>query len=361
MTKTKVDYKKVLKRDVIDLLNIHGVSGNERAVRNHIKPILEELMDKVEVDFYGNLLGELKVGSGLGASVLLSAHMDTVKGVLKDRELIVGGDYIYSDFGALGGDDRAGIAIILSVLKNIKNTNFEGKIKVAFSREEEIGCVGASKINPDWFNDVELAIVVDRRGNRDVVVGCGGAFCSDNTGMFFESVGELIGQNWNCIEGGISDATVFSLHNVNSVNLSAGYYNEHTAKEHLSLHDMTDTTMYILEALNVIDLNFTTFGDVPNTNKWVKDTWGKYLYGGATYENNYGSERDMYRYGNGYDYEQYYEDEFVWAQEEDSNGDGDVYVYEYGDSIVISQKDNEINLTRTAFRSLLKQLDNYSI
>lgn len=327
---------KKMKKQLINLLNIHATSGNEAPVRKYLKPILTNLMDVVKVDSYGNLLAEKKCGNGNGATVLLSAHMDTVKGVLADRKLIITEDgIIMSNKGALGADDRAGIAIILTVLRNLNKLNFNGTIKVAFSREEEIGCVGASKIDPNWYKDVDLAIVVDRRGNRDIVVGCCGmAFCSDSVGYFMEDVAKLVDMpDWKCVEGGISDAIVFAEHGINSINLSAGYMNEHTANEYVSLKDMRNTVRLILQTIAVINQFYKTFGLVPNENKWVKSWYYKGYY-------NY--------------YEDSFEGEYVWAEESDLNGD--VYIYDVGADIVIQQGNHEIILSRETMKSLIKQL-----
>lgn len=327
---------KKMKKQLINLLNIHATSGNEAPVRKYLKPILTNLMDVVKVDSYGNLLAEKKCGNGNGATVLLSAHMDTVKGVLADRKLIITEDgIIMSNKGALGADDRAGIAIILTVLRNLNKLNFNGTIKVAFSREEEIGCVGASKIDPNWYKDVDLAIVVDRRGNRDIVVGCCGmAFCSDSVGYFMEDVAKLVDMpDWKCVEGGISDAIVFAEHGINSINLSAGYMNEHTANEYVSLKDMRNTVRLILQTIAVINRFYKTFGLVPNENKWVKSWYYKGYY-------NY--------------YEDSFEGEYVWVEEADLNGD--VYIYDVGADIVIQQGNHEIILSRETMKSLIKQL-----
>src|SRR5690606_37600213 len=110
----------------------------------------------------------------------------------------------------LGADDRAGIAIIISALESLEKLNFNGTIKLAFSREEEIGCIGSGKMNPDWYSNVDLAIVIDRKGNRDIVVGCGMAFCSDSVGHFMEDVSAMCDMDWKCVEGGISDAMTFA-------------------------------------------------------------------------------------------------------------------------------------------------------
>lgn len=261
----------MMRKQLLELLSIKAPSGEEKPVRDYLKPILEELMNKVFIDDYGNLLAEKVCGTGDGVTVLLSAHMDTVSGVLDDRTLIERDGMITSSKGVLGADDRAGIAIILEVLRNVNNLkDFNGTIKVAFSCAEEIGCVGASKIDLSWYQDVNLAIVVDRRGNRDIVVGNSYmAFCSNEVGKFMEKVSALLEMDWKCVEGGTSDARVFAENGVNAVNLSAGYRNEHTSKEYVVLKDMENTVKIILQALAIINQFADTFGEVPDANRWA--------------------------------------------------------------------------------------------
>jgi putative aminopeptidase FrvX len=331
---------KNLRNKLVRLLNIHGVSGDEANVRKYLKPILEYNMDTVEIDNYGNLLATKKVGDGNGATVLLSAHMDTVKGVLADRELIEKNGVISSDKGALGADDRAGIAIILTVLENINKLGFDGTIKVAFSREEEIGCVGSGKIDPKWYEDVDLALVCDRRGSRDIVVGCGMAFCSNEVGHFMEDVSKMADMDYKATEGGISDAMTFAEEGVNSVNLSVGYYNEHTAKEYVVISEMKDTVRLILQTIAIINQFVDTFGEVPRENRWVK-AWGS----------SKSSSKSNYSYAS------YYEDgwdDMIYAEEFDTNGD--VFVYEIGKDVVIQQGDNEVLLSRESLKGLMEQL-----
>lgn len=334
---------KKMRQQLIKLLGIHGISGQETNVRSYLKPILENSMDTVTIDNYGNLLADKQIGNGKGATVLLSAHMDTVRGVLANRELIEKDGVITSSEGVLGADDRAGIAIILAVLRNLeKSTSFNGNLKIAFSREEEIGCKGADKIKTSWYEGVDLAIVVDRRGNRDIVTGCSSAFCSNEVGNFMEEVSKLCGMDWKCVEGGVSDAMSFSSNGINSINLSAGYEHEHTSKEYVVLNDMADTVRLIMQTFAVINDFCHTFGDVPDENNWVSN-W----YGG--------------KYGGNYGYN-YYEDtwgrkEDVWAEVVDEE-EGHTYAYEIGADIVIQQGDNEIVLSRQNLRSLMNQLKN---
>jgi putative aminopeptidase FrvX len=320
-----------IKQQLVELLEIHGVSGNEKPVRDYLEPILTDIMDETIIDDYGNLLGVLKVGTGEGATILLSAHMDTVRGVRKDKKVVEKDGIFRAELpdgtsGVLGADDRAGIAIILTALRNIPKS-FNGTIKVAFSREEEIGCVGAEQISREFLDYVDLAIVVDRRGNRDIVIGCDMAFCSNNVGDFMEHVSEVADMDWNCVEGGISDAMSFATRGVNSINLSAGYQNEHTTNEFVSIWNMQDTTKLIIQALALVNGFYHTFGEVPDGNKWIKQSRTRHQY------------RDYY-----------FEDEMIWEEESDENGD--VYAYAIDDDIVIRQGGNEIRMNEDNFLKL---------
>jgi di/tripeptidase len=272
-----------LVKEFLELVKIQAPSGKEAPVRNFLKRKLmpknnksNHLVDEMIVDEHGNLLAEKKCGTGEGATVILSAHMDTVSFLDKDRKIVYdkNNDTVYSTKGILGADDRAGIAIILNVLRNIPET-FNGNIHVSFSVEEERGCVGANKIDQEWIKKADLAIVIDRKGNRDIVHGTWGTpFCDTKVGEFFENL--LPEAKWVATDGGISDACSFSKAGVNSVNLSAGYYNEHTAKEFAIMHEMFDTRDLVLHALLNVNSHYKGWGSVPapKTYYYEDDDWG---------------------------------------------------------------------------------------
>lgn len=271
---------KNMKTELTTLLKIQAPSGQEHKVVKYAKPVLESLCDKVWLDSYGNLLAEKVVGSGEGATIILSAHMDSVNNIQKGRKVVEVDGIFTSTKGVLGADDRAGMAIVLAVLRNVEKTAFDGVIKVAFSREEEIGCVGSGYIDKEWIKGSDLAIVVDRRGNNDIVVGnFSQAFCSTAVGEFLENCSAILDSDWQAIEGGISDACTFADLNVNSVNLSAGYRHEHTEKEYVVFDDMKKTVNLMLQALALINDFADTFGDVPQENKWIENSYGGYRNG----------------------------------------------------------------------------------
>ncbi|ALA07296.1 hypothetical protein SECTIM467_172 [Brevibacillus phage SecTim467] len=251
-------------QQLFELLCIEAPSGQETKVRKYLEPKLVELVDKIHVDAAGNLLAEKKCGDGNGAIVMLSAHMDSVKNIQKGRKVIEKNGVFFSTKGVLGADDRAGIAIIMSVLRNIDKIDFNGNIKVAFTVSEEIGCVGSRKMDVNWYEDVDLAIVVDRRGNRDIVTGCGAPynFCSEAVGKFFENCSGLLDMDWKVVGGGTSDAITFSSNGIHSVNLSAGYYNEHTEKEFVVIKDCQDTINLILQVFALANRFYQNFGEI---------------------------------------------------------------------------------------------------
>lgn len=305
--------KKKMIEQVKTLMTMVTPSNNEKEVRQYLKTVLADKYgkDNVWVDSYGNLFAETVVGSGKGSTVTLSAHMDSVNNYGKVHTLIDKDGIISAKDGICGADDKAGIAIVLEVLRNIPES-FDGKVKVAFFVEEEIGCVGSSRASAneskEWIADSDLAIVVDRRGNRDVVVGnFSQAFCSTPVGHFFEEASAMQDMDWKCVEGGISDTATFAELNVNAVNLSAGYRNEHSKNEWVSVHDMYDTVRLIVQALAIVNHHVDTFGDVTEENKWITG-WDSYSYG-------YGSKWSKY---DDYSYttsnKKYYEEELAYSK-----------------------------------------------
>ncbi|CAG7645477.1 hypothetical protein PAECIP111802_03526 [Paenibacillus allorhizosphaerae] len=166
---------------------------------------------------------------------MLSAHMDIYQELDEGRIIVQDGTTLRSTRGILGADDRAGIAIILEISNEIHRTNFNGTLKIAFTVKEEIGLIGSQKLDPYFLADVDAAIVVDRRGTRDIVTSYAGIipFCTEDYGRLLEEAGRLTGMaDWKVTAGGSSDAKILSQKfSIPSVNLSAGYMNEHTDRE----------------------------------------------------------------------------------------------------------------------------------
>ncbi|WLR52746.1 M20/M25/M40 family metallo-hydrolase [Bacillus tianshenii] len=233
------------------LFNIVGESGNERRIRQYLVNRLSKQVDDVYVDSAGNVLATYECGDG--PTILLSAHMDTCEAIHPTREIIENGTVLSSSKGIFGADDRAGIGIILKVIEEIHKLNFNGTIKLAFTVKEEIGCVGAIEMDRRFLENVDAAIVVDRRNSRDIVTSRMGIdlFCEQAYGRLFEQAGQRLGMaDWKMTEGGTSDALIFSREGIPSVNLSAGYQYEHTNNETFDLVAAYETIQLIRDVLH---------------------------------------------------------------------------------------------------------------
>jgi tripeptide aminopeptidase len=238
------------KQRLIGLLSITGASGNEGLIRQAVRGKLRPLADDLYVDRAGNVCAAIYCGEG--PTVLLSAHMDIYQELEPERRIIQDGTILRSTEGILGADDRAGIAVILEIASKIHRTNFNGTLKVAFTVKEEIGLIGSQKLDPCFLADVDAAIVVDRRGTRDIVTSCASVipFCPEEYGMLFEEAGRLAGMpDWRTTTGGSSDAKVLSqMFGIPSVNLSAGYTYEHTDSETVD-YTATYETLKLIESV----------------------------------------------------------------------------------------------------------------
>jgi len=143
-----------------DLVQIDSPSGEEEAMAVELTRRLEALGFSVKRDAYGNVVAD----DGGADPILLSAHMDTVepgRGIKPS----VDGDRIVSDGSTiLGGDCKCGVAAILEALESAHEDGAPRHgIEVAFTREEEIGLVGARNLDFSMINAKE-AIVFDGEG-----------------------------------------------------------------------------------------------------------------------------------------------------------------------------------------------------
>lgn len=141
--------------EFMELVRIDSLSLKERQICDTLKKKLQEMgYDPIEDDAgqkvggqCGNIICTIKGNKDVPA-VLVTAHMDTVVPGI-GKKPIIEGDLIKSDGTTiLGGDDAAGIAIILETLKILKEQGTEhGDIQVAFTIAEEIGLLGAKNLD----------------------------------------------------------------------------------------------------------------------------------------------------------------------------------------------------------------------
>ncbi|SDC89046.1 MULTISPECIES: M20/M25/M40 family metallo-hydrolase [unclassified Candidatus Frackibacter] len=139
----------------IELTQIDSESYNEREIADKLKKELLELGLKVNEDDAGdvienntgNIIAKLKGNEPSLPKLLLSAHMDTVKPG-KSIEPVVEDGIIFSQGDTiLGADDKAGITMILTILRELKDSQSSyGDIEVVFTVCEEAGLLGSKNL-----------------------------------------------------------------------------------------------------------------------------------------------------------------------------------------------------------------------
>ena len=196
--------------------------------------------------------------------VALVAHLDTVfkhppQNIYYDRVKNV----MWSPEG-LGADDRAGVYAITQILKAGLHPT------IIFTTDEELGCVGADALvvqMPNCPTDLKYIIQLDRRGSDDCV------FYSCNNPEFDTYV-ESFGFVTNF--GSFSDiSSICPAWKVAGVNLSIGYYNEHSVSETLCVGQMFNTIKKVKQMLeDAKNASYFEYQEGFGISKWFQKNWG---------------------------------------------------------------------------------------
>ena len=219
------------------------------------------------------------------APIMLVAHLDTVfkqpsKNIYYDKEEGV----VWSPQG-LGADDRAGVFAIMKIIQN----GFRPHI--CFTTEEERGGIGArllTKRYPKATLDIKYIVQLDRQGTYDCVF-----YYCDNMAFqdFIEKYGFIT--DW----GTFSDiSTICPAWKIAGVNLSVGYFNEHSTIETLHVKALYSTILKVQKMIAEID-NAPYFEYIELPTEYLHK-----LYGCI-----YPTEEDDYDYAYGYDNYNYYQ------------------------------------------------------
>ncbi|MBI4651213.1 M20/M25/M40 family metallo-hydrolase [Candidatus Desantisbacteria bacterium] len=158
-----------LLKTFLELVKIESPSGQEDKIRDWIIKYLKKSGVTTIVDSFGNIIAK-KEGMG-GHCFLLNAHIDTVqpcndiKPCVKDGIVNVEGNTI------LGADDKAGVAAILELISVLKETQIKHyPLEIVFSVQEEIGTIGAQKLNYSLI-DAKYGVTIDGGKINEIVMG----------------------------------------------------------------------------------------------------------------------------------------------------------------------------------------------
>ena len=158
----------------VELVKIDSESGHETTISKFLQRKLKTLGVKVYVDRPGNIHGEFTrsnpENTTPSATLLFSAHLDTVKpgkGIIPQvsRELISSsGDTV------LGADDKSGIAEILEMLTILKENNLPScPIHLLFTVSEEVGLQGSRNLEKSDLK-ADYGLVLDTGGPIGTVI-----------------------------------------------------------------------------------------------------------------------------------------------------------------------------------------------
>ncbi len=157
--------------------------------------------------------------------ILLVAHMDTVfENPPREVYYKKSEDKIFSFTGGIGADDRCGVYALLKILKKYNPS-------VLFTQGEEMGLIGAqSAVDILAKPNVKYIIEFDRMGSNDMVFyDCGNTQFMDYIKQF----------GFDKQFGTYSDISILGpIWDIASVNLSCGYYHEHSKREYVIFHEL---------------------------------------------------------------------------------------------------------------------------
>ncbi len=181
--------------------------------------------------------------------VLFNAHVDTVK---RDNEFNIKqyGDFIYNRKGILGADDRAGIWIAYNLAK--------AGASILLTDYEETTKAGVNAFCMDFYDvNHKIFVGLDRRGFKEFV---NYGYAAEEINRIFKKLGykEKIGSYSDVLK-------LTERYSRLNVNLSVGFYNEHTKDEYLSLSSMHFTLNKCLKLLSyqIPDIKINNYLDFP--------------------------------------------------------------------------------------------------
>jgi hypothetical protein len=187
------------------------------------------LPKSLKEDEFGNLF--IKIGE---SDVMFTSHLDTATKANTEVVHIFDGDIIKTDGKSiLGADDKAGVTIMLYMIKN----NIPGLYY--FFLGEEVGCIGSKKVadvqKKEKIEGINKVISFDRRSTSSIITHQTSRRCCS------EEFGEALSKALNDVEetfvyknddtGVLTDSVQFISIYPECTNISVGYYSEHTFSE----------------------------------------------------------------------------------------------------------------------------------
>lgn len=157
-------------------------SGNEKAISDYLLDFGKSLGLECIQDAALNIIIKkpASIGYENAPAVIIQGHMDMVCEKNSDKEhdfekdpinLVVKGDYIYTDRTTLGADDGIAVAYAMTLLED--NTIEHPAIEVLLTTDEEAGMSGAMALQPHYING-KIVLNLDSEEEGKLLVSCAG-------------------------------------------------------------------------------------------------------------------------------------------------------------------------------------------
>lgn len=268
----------------IDLLKklceINHPSGKEHSMVTFILNFCYKISGiSFELDDYNNLF-ITKNTTNPDTYACLVSHMDEIFTHTDVKVARIKKNKIYGYYKnskrqcGLGLDDSFGIYICLHCLVLFPN------LKVCFTTKEERGCIGAERasLNVDFFDDCRYLLQADRHGNSDLITHTNGMNVTSEE--FLSDIAPLMDKYHYTKEiGTMTDiGTLKENINLSAVNISCGYYREHTDHEYGDLIAFRNCLNFIVDIINLNDKVYphTSILDYPTYYHYSRDEYDYY-------------------------------------------------------------------------------------
>jgi tripeptide aminopeptidase len=300
-----------------DVMAVQTTSYNTRLMNDYILKYVKELGGCKVIKKDGNIY-VTKGKADIYPCVV--AHTDTVHDIEKELHVIQVEDVLLSvndkyERCGIGGDDKVGIFVALELLRNTS------ACKVAFFRDEEVGCVGSGLADMKFFDDVAFVLQCDRKGYEDFV---NEIFYSKLYSDEFSNAIQGLLFKYGRVEsdGGLTDVYQLTENGLDVcvANLSCGYYDPHSDNEYIKIHEVFATSELVQELAN--DLGDRRW-DMPRADR---ESYSNFTGGYGDEWNSATSRHDTgnYRaYGKSKakkSYNDHLPDEWTWEDEDKSKG-----------------------------------------
>lgn len=213
------------------------------------KQLFNYLIDELKEKDYNIIIGKTNVtneneyiAAEGNIPVVLIAHLDTVFNDESRNEMEIYHDTeqgVWWSPNGLGADDRAGVYMILQILEQTKL-----RPHILFTTDEETIATGAdavASIKNKLFKEVSYVIELDRKGYQEAVY-----YDCDN--KQFEAYINSFG--FHTEDGTFTDISIICPKwEVAGVNLSVGYFWEHSYVEHFYSVFWYDTLKKVIKIL----------------------------------------------------------------------------------------------------------------